>query len=61
MPKEQINEQIIDGILHFELEGEMVPYCQQALTKMLMESRGHVEHIESIPTDYADPTGCDED
>lgn len=32
-------EKVIDGILHFELHGEFVPYSQQFLTSMLLASR----------------------
>lgn len=65
-----MREKIIDGILHFEAEGcerwikgEWVPYCQQALTRMLIDARAsqHIEHIEVVPCYYVDPTaGCDE-
>lgn len=51
------NEQIIDGILHFELHGEMVPYGQQELTRMLIEVR---EYIDEQIVVVDGQTGCDE-
>lgn len=40
------NEQIIDGILHFEHHGVMFPYSQQELTRMLIELRDYVLLLE---------------
>lgn len=53
------NEQIIDGILHFEHYGMMFPYCQQELTRMLIEARKYIdEQIVAVP--ITEQTGCDE-
>lgn len=41
-----MREEIIDGILHFELHGEFIPYSSQHLTTLLIDSRSR----EATPT-----------